>query len=188
MGIYDREYYRKEGPSYLNALIPHGQVCKWLIGINILVYVVQLVTNGPVTEAFDLDTYKVVHGEVWRLFTYAFLHAPDSWMHIFFNMLFLWWFGSEIEGLYGPREFLAFYCVAAILGGVAFQVQGMISGPQLCVGASGAVTAVLVLYAFHFPHATILLFFVVPVPIWAFVIFQVGQDTYQLPSRSRAGN
>ena len=195
MGIYDREYYRKEGPSYLDALIPSGQVCKWLIGINILVFIAQLMTKerglqlGPVGDWFELDTLKVTQGQVWRLVTYAFLHSPETWMHIFFNMLFLWWFGSEIEQLYGSREFLAFYLVAALLGGVAFQIQGLVQGSELrCLGASGAVTAVLVLYAFHFPHATILLFFFVPVPIWLFVIFQVGQDAFQLLSRSRSDN
>jgi membrane associated rhomboid family serine protease len=195
MGIYDREYYRKEGPSYLETLIPSGQVCKWLIGINILVFILQLMTKdrgaqlGSVGEWFDLDTFKVAHGQVWRLLTYAFLHSPDTWMHIFFNMLFLWWFGSEIEQLYGSKEFLAFYLVAALIGGMAFQIQGLVEGsPLLCVGASGAVTAVLVLYAFHFPHATILLFFIVPVPIWLFVIFQVGQDAFQLLGGGRSGN
>jgi membrane associated rhomboid family serine protease len=220
MGIYDREYYRKEGPSYLESLIPSGQVCKWLIGINVLVFILQLVTKptlndlrqqhveqqlqklfkdrapqdpaevmaalqqaswGSVTEWLDLDTAKVKEGQVWRLVSYAFLHDPYTWMHIFFNMLFLWWFGSEIEQLYGSKEFLAFYLFAAFLGGTAFQIQAMVQGSSmLCVGASGAVTAVLVLYAFHYPYNTILLFFVLPVPIWLFVAFQVGQDAFHL--------
>ena len=74
--------------------------------------------------------------------------------HIFFNMLFLWWFGSEIEQVYGSREFLAFYLVvAAFLGGGGFpNSRGRWSRAQICSAeASGAVTAVLVLYAFHYP-------------------------------------
>jgi membrane associated rhomboid family serine protease len=120
----------------------------------------------------------VLQGQVWRLLTYAFLHDPQGFFHIFWNMLFLWWFGSDIEQIYGPREFLAFYLVAAFLGGVAFvftQVAGLI-GPGPCLGASGAVTAVMVLAALHFPSRVILLFFVIPVPIWLFVVYQVGKD------------
>ncbi len=45
MGIYDREYYRNEGPRYLDAFIPSGRVCKWLIGLNILFYILQLITK-----------------------------------------------------------------------------------------------------------------------------------------------
>ncbi len=187
MGIYDRDYYRKEGPSYLGALIPSGLVCKWLIGINIVVFIIQL-TWGPVTNAFELNTAKVLDGQIWRLLTYAFLHSPIDPLHIVFNMLFLWWFGSELEQMYGAREFLAFYLVAALLGGIAFQVQALVDGGGLpCIGASGAVTAVMVLYAFHFPHTPILLFFFLPVPIWLLVLFQVAQDSFQLFGRVQTG-
>lgn len=185
MGIYDREYYRSEGPSYLDSMWPEGRICRWLIGLNILLFIAQLVTrsvqdpNGAVTRWLVLDTEAVQHGEIWRLLTYAFLHDPDSLMHILFNMLFLWWFGSDIESIYGPREFLSFYLLTALLGGVAFQVSAMTQGgAQYCLGASGAVTAVLVLAACHFPTRTILIFFVIPAPLWLFVLFQVAQDSY----------
>ena len=49
-----------------------------------------------------------------RLLSYAFLHDPGDIFHILFNMLFLWWFGSDVEDLYGPREFLSFYLTAAL--------------------------------------------------------------------------
>jgi hypothetical protein len=47
------------------------------------------------------------------------------------------------------------------------------------IGASGAVTAVMLLYALHFPHRQILFMFIIPLPIWLFVGFQVLQDTLQ---------
>jgi hypothetical protein len=95
-------------------------------------------------------------------------------------MLFLWWFGNDLEQIYGPREFLAFYLVSALLGGVAFLGQNLIFGQDFkCLGASGAVTAVLVLCAFHFPKRIILLFLILPVPIWFFAIFNVAHDAWQ---------
>jgi membrane associated rhomboid family serine protease len=185
MGIYDREYYRREGPRFLNSLALRGQVCKWLVIANIIVFVLQLVTKGPrgdggpVTDALLLDTTKVLHGEVWRLLTYAFLHSPLVWQHIVFNMLFLWWFGADVEDLYGPREFLAFYLCSALAGGLLFQAAQMAQDqPGFCLGASGAVTAVMVLCALHYPNRIILLFFFLPLPIWVFVIFQVAQDAF----------
>ncbi len=186
MGIYDREYYRREGPSFLGSITERGKVCKWLILINIVVFVIQLMTqpHGPEAETdrqtftrfFWLDAPKVFHGEVWRLLTYAFLHDPTSFWHILFNMLFLWWFGTDVEDLYGPREFLAIYLVSAVLGGLAFVLcwkAGLGRGP--CLGASGAVTAVLVLCALHYP-TQIIWVFVLPLPIWLFVLIQVGKD------------
>ncbi len=198
MGIYDREYYRREGPSFLYAIGMQGQVIKWLLAINVALFIAQLLTPmtrtsfGLVTDLFVLDTARVMHGEVWRLLTYAFLHDTHTIWHIVFNMLFLWWFGNDIETLYGPKEFLAIYLVSAVAGGVAFEALWLLTGDgrtpgwllggqphsTYCLGASGAVTAVMVLCACHFPRRVILLFFILPVPIWLFVVFQVAQDAF----------
>ena len=187
MGIYDREYYRKTGPRYLDVFGVSGTACKWLIGINVVVFVLQFATRtrgdiqGLVSNFLILSPQDVLHGEVWRLLTYAFLHDTRTWMHIVFNMLFLWWFGSEVETIYGTKEFVGFYLVSAFLGGCAFTVWSLADPERarsVCLGASGAVTAVMVLFACHFPRKVILLFFVVPVPIWLFVAFQVGQDAF----------
>ncbi len=187
MGIQDRDYYRNEGPSVLDSLLPSGLVCRWLIGINVAVFLVQVLSRGAeqnsagwVDQWFQLDVHKVEHGEVWRLLTFAFLH--DGITHIFFNMLFLWWFGSDVEQLYGRREFLAIYLISAFLGGVAYEIWGLIQtspvGP--CIGASGAVTTMLILCALHYPRRIIHLFAILPVPIWLFAVFCVGADVYGL--------
>jgi membrane associated rhomboid family serine protease len=184
MGIYDREYYRRDGPSFLGSFSERGKVCKGLVLANIVCFIVQMATrqghgwDSAFTEALWLDAGKVLHGEVWRLLSYAFLHSPD-WQHIVFNMLFLWWFGSDVEDLYGPREFLALYLVSAVLGGVVYvlAVVAQLSPPVPCLGASGAVTAVLVLCALHYPDRVILLMFILPVPIWLFVLYQVAKDS-----------
>jgi membrane associated rhomboid family serine protease len=185
MGIYDREYYRRTGPRYLDALASTGSACKWLIGINIAVYVLQFASRsvghpeGLVSDFLILDPEAVKHGELWRLLTYAFLHDTRIWQHIVFNMLFLWWFGSDVETIYGTKEFLAFYLVSAVLGGLGYETWALVADKtNPCLGASGAVTAAMVLYALHFPHKVILLFFVLPVPIWLFVGFQVIQDAF----------
>lgn len=187
MGIYDRDYYRKDAPSLFDTIIPDGRVCRWLIGLNTLLYILQLVFRrsavdlGPVTNWLDLDTAAVSRGEVWRLLTHAFVHDPNSFLHLAFNMLFLWWFGTDVELIYGPREFLGFYLAAALLGGSAFYVWSLTQSADMrALGASGAVTAVLVLCACHFPHRTILIMMLIPVPIWLFVVFEVAQDLWRL--------
>src|SRR2546429_644956 len=93
------------------------------------------------------------------------------------------WYGKRVAGapgvvedLYGPREFLAIYLVSAVAGGLAFTLAplaGLGASNSDCIGASGAVTAVLVLCACHFPNRIIYLFMFLPVPNWFFVIFSV---------------
>ncbi len=199
MGIYDREYYRRDGPSFLGSLTERGKICKTLILINVAIFVVQVLTGGNsgwFTEALVLSPADVLHGQVWRLLTYSFLHdAGNNIWHILFNMLFLWWFGTEVEEMYGQREFLVFYLIAALLGGLAFTgwALALPATPELpeplqlltCLGASGAVTAVLVVFACHFPNRVIYLMFFLPVPIWLFVVIMVGMDAFGFLSGSR---
>jgi len=192
MGIYERDYYRKEGPSFLGSIRPWGQVCKWLIITNVVAFVIQVLTRqpptidnpfgrSPFTDWLALDVPDLLHGQVWRLLTYAFLHDPDNLWHIAFNMLLLWWFGTELEDKYGPREFITFYLLGAVAGGVGFSAGYLthLNGPG-CYGASGAVTAIMVLYAFHFPSRVLYLLGILPMPVWAFVALQVVQDLYGL--------
>src|SRR5215213_1087103 len=117
MGIYDREYYRDDRSSFLGSLARQGQMWKTLILVNVVAFVAQLASanlgvDGPVTNWLQIDTDAIMRGEVWRLLTGAFLHS-FRWQHIVFNMLIVWWAGSEVESIYGPREFLAFYLVSA---------------------------------------------------------------------------
>ncbi|MBM3992666.1 MAG: rhomboid family intramembrane serine protease [Planctomycetes bacterium] len=195
MGIQDRDYYRNEGPSMFDSIMPRGFVCRWLIGLNVAMFFLQLVAlasappnavgiagSGFVTEWLILDVDAVSGGQIWRLLTYAFLHAisGDFWFfHIVFNMLFLWYFGSDIEEHYGRREFLAIYLISALLGGAAFLIWSTVwADARYCLGASGAVTTMLILCALNFPRRLLYWFGVVPMPIWFFAILNIAQDAF----------
>jgi membrane associated rhomboid family serine protease len=198
MGIYDREYYRRDGPGFLRYFSEHGKICKWLIGINIAVFILQTVVQQFAladpqardwfTEALQLSTPEILHGEVWRLLTAAFLHG-GIW-HILMNMVVLWWAGAEMEDLYGPWEFLTFYLVAAVAGNLAqlgyyLAVYGLPPytlgmAPPAALGASGAVTAAMVLFAFHYPDRRILVMWVIPMKVWVAVVLFLAINTFGL--------
>ena len=196
MGIHDRDYYRNDEGGFLASWSRSGQVTKSLILVTVVCFVIQMVTvpehNGGAsegkagwfTDSLVLVGNKVIHGEVWRLVTCGFLHSTDKKdgiFHILFNMLFLWFVGRELEERYGGREFLAFYLLALVLSSLAFMGSTYLKVNRTdmdtpCLGASGAVTAALVLFIFHAPHRRILLFFVIPMPIWVLGVFFVGRD------------
>jgi membrane associated rhomboid family serine protease len=194
MGIYDRDYYRREGPSYIGSFMERGKVCKWLVIINVVCFILQVFSPSPaaqeqlddsqvapqpqkqiLTEVFDLDAKAVSEGQVWRLLTYAFLHG--GFMHILFNILFLWWFGTDVEDLYGPVEFLTFYLASAVVGALAYVAAWAagVGSANPVIGASGAVMAVMVVCAMHYPSRIIWVFFL-PIPIWFFVLFELMRD------------
>jgi membrane associated rhomboid family serine protease len=204
MGIYDRDYYR-ENSSYLGSFIKQGAVTKWLIGINVVCFLMQMLTkpegqtsrlfsDGWFTNALILDVNAVFAGQIWRLFSYAFLHSTTDLTHLVFNMVLLWWFGQLVEGEMSKREYVAFYLCAAGLSGVAYVFAALAGfhGVRIptgdgtyiiyarCLGASGCVTAVLVLAAFYAPRMVIYFMFVIPMPIWGFIVLSVGIDLYRL--------
>lgn len=177
MGIQDRDYYR-EGPSFLDRVGAQGATV-WLIAITCGVFVGQMFTGtlrSPLVEFGAYDPKRILDGEVWRLLTGVFLHAGI--MHIFFNMLILFWVGQRLEEQYGATEFVLLYLFSGIganLLYLAAQVAGLADmGPA--VGASGAVTAVLVVFACHWPHTQVRLYFFIPMPVWLVVILFIGLD------------
>ena len=125
-----------------------------------------------VQEWLELDTSKVMSGQIWRLVTNAFCHDRESIFHILFNMLFLWWFGPAMESMFGRREFLWFYLTAAVASSLAYVGLDLVTGdPRPAIGASGAVMAVTSLYALYYPSHRILVFFILPVEVRWLVLF-----------------
>ncbi len=197
MGIYDRDYYRGGGSNFLGSLATNGRITNALIGINLLAFLCQMMTKGndpnggatqSFTDALSLNVPRVLDGEVWRLLTFAFLHDTGSIMHILMNMLMLFWFGRQVEERLGGKEYLWVYLLSAVLSGVAFVGASLLDLHKgSAIGASGAVTAVLVLAACYNPRQVIYLFLILPVPIWGFIIFSVAIDFFGLVRESKNG-
>ena len=134
---------------------------------------------SPVQSWLQLDSEKVMQGQVWRLLTTALLHDPTNVMHILFNMLFLYWFGVSLEAHYGSREFLWFYVVAAIVASCAFVGIQLLTGERNpAIGASGAVMAVTCVFAMWNPGFVLHIYFLFPVPIKWVLVFYVVADLY----------
>jgi len=205
MGIHDRPYYRDSysgggGGGWFGGTGAWGPVCKWLIMINLVCWMMQIMITAPtdlsmnpnIPEAaqsvlrtsvmeqwFELDTAKVLTGQIWRIVTCSFLHDRFNVFHILFNMLFLFWFGRTLESMYGSREFAMFYGVSAITASFAFIGIDLITGRQASmIGASGPIMGVLMLFAMHFPRNKIYLFMILPVEIRWIVLLYIIFDLH----------
>ena len=101
----------------------------------------------------------------WQVVSYAFLHGDFG--HLFFNMLGLWMFGSELEQVWGRKRFIQFYTASLLAGAVAQLLVAPLLGSQApVVGASGALFGLLLGYALLFPNRTIMLL-IPPIPMKA---------------------
>ena len=91
----------------------------------------------------------------------------------------LWLFGRPLEYKYGGREFLVFYLFAIIVSALAWTLCQIFFGQVAVglIGASGAVTAAMVLFALSFPQARMQLFFIpISFPVWVLGIFLILND------------
>lgn len=159
---------------------------KWLLIATAGMFLLQLFLGRIGIEPWlRLDPSDLLQGRVWQVVTYAFLHA-DAW-HLLFNLLLLYYFGGEVEVLLGTRRFIGFYLGAAVAAGAAFCAWELAGGDVKGVmGASGAVMGVMVLYALHWPRRIVLLFLVLPLPVWLLVVFLILMDMGVAVSGSRA--
>lgn len=148
-------------------------IVKYLIFTNIGIYVLQEIinktANGTFDQIFALYPDFLQQFMVWQVFTYMFLHGGV--FHLFFNMLILWIFGSEVEGTWGSKAFLKYYIICGVGAGIIHilaQIFISQSGAGV-VGASGAIYGVLLAFALIDPdrEITFLLFFILPVNIKA---------------------
>ena len=115
---------------------------------------------------FELDSSKVIQGQIWRLVTCGFCHDRTAIWHLLFNMLFLYWFGSRLEFRFGSSEFAAFYFASLLASSMAYIALDLYTGTLIpAIGASGAVWGVVALYALLYPYEQVRVYLLFPVQI-----------------------
>ena len=148
-----RGYY-----TYTYSVVPSTTtVVRWLLILNVCVFLLQRIFLDRYLKVFGLvPSWFLARGFLWQIATYMFLHG--GLMHIFFNMLFLWMMGSELERYWGSKEFLKYYFVTGIGAGLVNAVAQPRSGIPI-IGASGAIFGLIIAFALAFPEREILLYF-----------------------------
>lgn len=132
-----------------------------IIVVNAYVFLQELEGGNRFVRMWSAIPYRVVHGHhSITLITSMFMHA--SWMHIIGNMIFLWAFGPAIEDAMGHASFLLFYLLGGLTAMMA-QVFGDPSSTIPCLGASGAIAAVMGAFIITYPRDRIrtVLFFLI---------------------------
>ncbi len=101
----------------------------------------------------------------WQLVSYGFLHG--DMLHLFFNMLGLWMFGSELEQLWGQRRYIQMLLAGVVAAAIVQLVFNLLTGSMApTVGASGALFGLLLCFGMLFPNRVIMPLFP-PIPMKA---------------------
>lgn len=173
----------------------HHALVNWvLIGINVLAYgALSLgllgamsridmafgVVPAVLTGNASLEQGLALVNPKLTILTGMFLHG--SWWHLAGNMLFLWVFGDNIEDAMGRLRYFAFYLLCG-LGSAAFYTFMLPQSENPLIGASGAISGVVVAYLILYPrvHVWGLVFNILPlaIPVWlcmgGWIVLQLG--------------
>lgn len=193
MGFQDRDYYREgEGTGAIQSVVVKLMIVSGLVFLAELLFMKPGRPDNPVVDLL------AVHGDTllrplywWQYLTAGFVHSQQDIWHIVFNLLGLYVFGRRLEEKYGPREFLRFYLLAIVVGFIVWnarvflmvqsypaEMQAQALARYACLGASGGVTALTLLFCLLYPRATLLLNFLFPVPAWVVGVIVIATNLF----------
>ena len=159
---------------------------KTLVIASAITYFVQMIAGDSFNYRFGLVPFDVTrHLHVWQLVSYIFLHDRHNVMHILFNMLGLWMFGSDLEQVWGSRQFTKFFFICGIGAGLIMVLLSP-SAEYPTIGASGAIYGILLAFGMLFPDR-IIYWLIFPIPAKYFVMIMGGIAFFSSVSASGSG-
>lgn len=173
-------------PSFFtgNGAPQPGLATRWLCGALVLVSVLSTMTQRKFGVGIDRLTFEagaVLHGEVWRLLSYAFVKRHP--VSLLLSAVVLWMFGRWYETQWGSRDYLRFFFLSTVGAAVAalplswllnvampFDDLGFAEGPD------AAVDAMMVALAINAPSSRVMFGLVLPMPAKSLVWLLLGID------------
>ena len=152
---------------------PWTRAVKSLVIVCVIAWFVQIIAGDSFTLRFGLVPRDVTHNwHIWQLVSYIFLHDRYNILHILFNMLGLWMFGSALEDIWGSREFTKFFFICGIGAGILMVLLSP-NSTLPTIGASGSIYGVLLAFGVLFPDR-IIYWLIFPIPAKYFVMIMGG--------------
>lgn len=186
----------------LKQLYKTGNVIKRLIMINVLIFlalkIIYVIFKLFNIYAVDLITFlgvpsgiPLVLNRAWTLITYMFVH--EGFLHLLFNMLWLYWFGQIFLQYFTGRILGSLYVLGGLAGAllyvIAFNTIPFYTDMDRgwMIGASAAVMAIVMGAAFYRPDVQMNLLFLGPIKIVYIAIFAFVLDFISLGNTENPG-
>lgn len=129
----------------------------------------------------------------WTIISYMFVH--QGFIHLLFNLLFLYWFGKIFVQFLNQRQLLGLYLLGGLVGGAlyiisfnAFPVFDEIRSVSIAIGASASVMAIIIAAATLVPNYNLYMLFFGQVRLKYIAIFVVLIDVLSIPTDNSGGH
>lgn len=167
------------------------------LAVKIIGVVFFLLSLNP---AFSIVNWFAVPADIgslmykpWTVFTYMFLH--QDFLHILFNMLWLYWFGIIFLRYFDDKKLLSVYLVGGLFGAALFILAFNIFPAfqqvlplSIALGASASVIAIVIATSVYAPNYTINLMFIGPVKLKYIAIVTIVLDVLSIASSNAGGH
>ena len=192
--VSSKEYMMNQNSSGFLSSIP--MVTKNLIIINLLFWVASLVlpkVGIDLVQLFGLHFPGVTDFYPFQFITYMFMHAGI--LHILFNMLWLYWFGSLFLYFFSAKHLRGLYVLGGICGGLLYMIaynvfplfSSQVAGATL-VGASASVLAIVAATAYREPNYRVQLFLFGAIRLKYLALVVIGIDVLSITSSNAGGH
>lgn len=181
-----RNYYTRRTPLFSISVTGKLIVTNVLFFLGF--YILLLLLDGNYLQFLKnvaLQPTSILAGQkIWTFLTHMFMHANAT--HLFVNMLSLAFIGSFVERLLGKKRFFWLYFIGGLTSAIFYvTLAGFFGATPLgerlfgnpltfAVGASGAIFALGGLLAMLTPKLKVLVFFIIPMPMWLAMTFFMG--------------
>src|SRR5499427_8602326 len=135
-------------------------VTTMLVGLHVaaavLTAILVAIGGGSILAYLQFDSAAVWSGQLWRLFTYAFVHAPSGLLWFAIEMYMLFVFGREVERFIGRRAYIALYVVLLITPAALLTIWGLWQRSALA-GSPALHFGIFVAFATIYPRVELFL-------------------------------
>ena len=166
----------------------------FIIILNTIIFLLWIFADDTGVSSHFMRTHFLVswsglnEGRIWTLVSSAFSH--NLFWHFLLNMFVLNSFGGIVEDVLGFKKFVVFYFIAAVVSSLSHSlVSEWIMGEQHlpALGASGAISGVILIFSLAFPKEKILIMGLLPVPAFFGALLFIGLDIWGLVAQAGGG-
>lgn len=128
-------------------------------------------TTGTLLSYLYFSPYHILHGQVWRLVTFAIVPESTGLLYVVLTLYFYYFIGSTLESQWGQAKFTVYYLSGMIFTIIYGFLVYFITGKSYGLSATYINLSMFFSFATLFPETRVLLFFIIPVKIkWLAII------------------
>lgn len=144
---------------------------RYVVGGNVLVYLLTIFSNEAALEFLWLDVGAVLHGEVWRIITFIFVPTYGSVLFMAIALYFYYFLGTTLENQWGTAKFTIYYLLGVLLTVLVTFISYFCFRSGIVAGADYVDQSLFFAFAMLYPEMQVLLFFVIPIKVkWIAIV------------------